>query len=108
AAQDGAAAGGAAADAGSGGQGGLDWDYEPVWVESNECTACDDCINIAPGVFAYDENNQVVVKDPKGAPFKDIVRAAEKCASFAIHPGTPFDPNEPGLDKLMKRAEKLN
>ena len=101
--------GGAATEAaGTDDQGGLDQAYEPVWVESNECTACDDCIDIAPGVFAYDENNQVVVKDPKGAPFKDIVRAAEKCASFAIHPGTPFDPNEPGLDKLMKRAEKLN
>ncbi|MCG5547642.1 2-oxoacid:acceptor oxidoreductase family protein [Halorhodospira halochloris] len=87
---------------------GLDWEYEPVWVESNECTACDDCIDVAPGVFAYDDNKQVIVKNPKGAAFKDIVKAAEKCSSFAIHPGTPFDPNEPGLDKLMKRAQKLN
>ena len=82
--------------------------YDPVWVETGECTSCDDCIDIAPGVFAYDDNKQVVVKDPKGAPFKDIVRAAEKCASFAIHPGTPFDPNEPGVEKLVKRAEKFN
>ncbi|MBK1733966.1 pyruvate ferredoxin oxidoreductase [Halorhodospira abdelmalekii] len=113
-----AAAGGSAGEAadGSGGTAaaaanataGLDWPYEPVWVESNECTACDDCIDVAPGVFAYDDNKQVIVKDAKGAPFKDIVKAAEKCASLAVHPGTPFDPNEPGLDKLMKRAEKLN
>ncbi len=82
--------------------------HDPVWVETGECTSCDDCIDIAPGVFAYDDNKQVVVKDPKGAPFKDIVRAAEKCASFAIHPGTPFDPNEPGVEKLVKRAEKFN
>ncbi|MFW6277997.1 MAG: 2-oxoacid:acceptor oxidoreductase family protein [Halorhodospira sp.] len=98
----------AAAEGDDGAGGGLAQAYDPVWVESHECTACDDCINIAPGAFAYDENKQVVVKDPKGAPFKDIVRAAEKCPSFAIHPGTPFDPNEPGLEKLVKRAEKFN
>jgi pyruvate-ferredoxin/flavodoxin oxidoreductase len=40
-------------------------------------------------------------------PFKDIVKAAEKCAARVIHPGTPSDPNEKGLDKLLKRAEKF-
>ncbi len=91
------------------GQGaGLDVEYDPVWVESNECTACDECLKIAPGVFAYDESKQAVVKDPKGAGYKDIVRAAEKCPALAIHPGTPFDPSEPNLDKLQKRAAKFN
>ncbi|ABM60861.1 2-oxoacid:acceptor oxidoreductase family protein [Halorhodospira halophila] len=101
-------AGGESADGGAAAEAAPAPAHDPVWVESNECTACDDCIDIAPGVFAYDDNKQVVVKDPKGASFKDIVRAAEKCASFAIHPGTPFDPNEPGIDKLIKRAEKFN
>jgi len=104
----GAGAQGEAADNGGAAEAAPAPAHDPVWVESNECTACDDCIDIAPGVFVYDDNKQVVVKDPKGAPFKDIVRAAEKCASFAIHPGTPFDPNEPGLEKLIKRAEKFN
>ena len=108
-----AAATAGGAQTGAGGDGGaapsgLDWEYEPVWVEPGECTSCDDCIEIAPGVFGYDDDGQIMVKDPKGASFKDIVRAAEKCSSFAIHPGTPFDPGESGLDKLMKRAQKLN
>jgi pyruvate-ferredoxin/flavodoxin oxidoreductase len=47
------------------------------------------------------------VNDPKGGPFKDIVRAAEKCTGRCIHPGTPVDPNEKGVDKLIKRAEKF-
>ncbi|EHQ52810.1 pyruvate flavodoxin/ferredoxin oxidoreductase domain-containing protein [Ectothiorhodospira sp. PHS-1] len=83
-------------------------EYEPVWVETTECTACDECVQIAPGVFAYDDNRQAVVTNPQGAPYKDIVRAAEKCTVMAVHPGTPFNPNEPDAEKLMKRAMKFN
>ena len=97
----------AAAEA-SAGNGGADWEYEPVWVESNECTACDECLQIAPGAFAYNDDKQAVVTDPKGAPYKDLVRAAEKCPALAIHPGTPANPAEPDAEKLMKRAAKFN
>jgi pyruvate-ferredoxin/flavodoxin oxidoreductase len=48
-----------------------------------------------------------VIADPKAGTFKDIVKAAEKCTASAIHPGTPWNPNEPDLDKLIKRAEKF-
>jgi pyruvate-ferredoxin/flavodoxin oxidoreductase len=81
--------------------------YEPAWIDQTECTACDECTNINPKIFAYDENKKAFVKDPKGGPFKDIVRAAEKCTGRCIHPGTPADPGEKGLDKLIKRAEKF-
>lgn len=82
--------------------------YEPVWVETPECTACDECVSIAPKVFAYNDHKQVIVVDPKGAKFADIVKAAEKCTAGCIHPGTPWNPNEPGLDKLIARAAKYN
>jgi pyruvate-ferredoxin/flavodoxin oxidoreductase len=82
-------------------------DYEPVWLETPECTTCDECIEIAPKVFAYDADNHAYIVDPRGAPYKDIVRAAEKCTAGVIHPGTPWNPNEPGLDKLIKRAAKF-
>jgi pyruvate-ferredoxin/flavodoxin oxidoreductase len=81
--------------------------FEPVWIDQSECTACDECVNINPKIFEYDANKKAFVKDPKGGPFKDIVRAAEKCTGRCIHPGTPADPNEKGLDKLVKRAEKF-
>jgi pyruvate-ferredoxin/flavodoxin oxidoreductase len=81
-------------------------DYSPVWVETPECTACDECVNINPKIFAYNADKKVVVVDPKGGPYKDIVKAAEKCTAGCLHPGTPFNQNEPGLDKLIKRAEK--
>jgi pyruvate-ferredoxin/flavodoxin oxidoreductase len=84
----------------------LPWEYEPVWVESPECTACDECTDLAPKVFQYNDQQQAVVIDPKGAPFKDIVKAAEKCTASCLHPGMPWNAAEKGVEKLIKRAEK--
>ena len=81
--------------------------FEPAWIDQTECTACDECMNISPKIFAYDGGKKAYVTDPRGGPFKDIVRAAEKCTGRCIHPGTPADPNEKGVDKLIKRAEKF-
>ena len=83
-------------------------DYEPVWVETPECTACDECINLAPKTFAYNDQKLAVVIDPKGCRFADIVKAAEKCTAGCIHPGTPWNMGEPGIEKLMARAAKYN
>ena len=81
-------------------------DYEPVWLETPECTACDECVEIAPGVFQYNADGLAEVINPKGAPFKDIVKAAEKCTAGCLHPGSPWNASEKDLDKLIKRAEK--
>ena len=94
-----AAATAAAAEAGG---------YEAAWVETPECTACNECIAIAPGAFAYNDQNKVVVHQAKGARYADFVKAAEKCTAGCIHPGTPWNPNEPGLEKLMARGAKFN
>ncbi len=80
--------------------------YEPVWIDTPECTGCDECININPKIFAYDERKHAYVVDPRGGSYKDIVRAAEKCTARVIHPGTPWDPSEKDLDKLVTRATK--
>ena len=83
-------------------------DYEPVWIETPECTACDECTILAPKIFAYNEQKLAVVINPKGAKFADIVKSAEKCTAGCIHPGTPWNMNEPGIEKLMVRAAKFN
>ncbi len=84
----------------------LPWEYEAVWVETPECTACDECTDLAPAVFKYNAQKQVEVIDPRGAPFKDIVKAAEKCTAACLHPGTPWSTGEKDVEKLMQRAEK--
>jgi pyruvate-ferredoxin/flavodoxin oxidoreductase len=81
-------------------------DWEPVWIETPECTACDECTDLNPKIFAYNDQKQAIVVNPKGGPYKDIVKAAEKCTAGCIHPGTPWNPAEKDVDKLIKRAEK--
>jgi len=100
------AKGGDSARAGGNGGAALRQDYEPMWIETPECTACDECIEINPKMFAYNDQKQAYVVDARAGTFKDIVRAAEKCTAGVIHPGTPFNPNEKDLDKLVKRAAK--
>ncbi|MBI4986452.1 MAG: 2-oxoacid:acceptor oxidoreductase family protein [Rhodocyclales bacterium] len=82
--------------------------YEPVWLETPECTACDECTGIAPKVFAYNADKKATVVNPKGAKYADLVKAAEKCTAGCIHPGTPWNASEPGLEKLKARAAKFN
>lgn len=81
--------------------------FEAAFIDKSECTACDECVNINPKIFKYDENKKAFVDDPRGGPYKDIVRAAEKCTGQCINPGTPSDPSEKGIDKLIKRAAKF-
>ena len=58
-------------------------------------------------IFAYNDKKLAYVKDPGGGPYKDIVRAAEKCTAKVIHPGYPADRSAKGIAKLIKRAEKF-
>jgi pyruvate-ferredoxin/flavodoxin oxidoreductase len=85
--------------------GGNGADYEPVWIDTPECDGCEECVKINPKIFAFNADKQAEVIDPKGGSYLDIVKAAEKCTVSCIHPGTPWDPNEKDLDKLIKRAE---
>jgi pyruvate-ferredoxin/flavodoxin oxidoreductase len=76
------------------------------WIETKLCTACDECTRINKRIFVYNKDKQAVIKNPRGGPFRDIVKAAEKCSAAIIHPGKPQDPNEKNLAKWIKRAEK--
>ncbi len=80
--------------------------FEAAWIETPECTACDECVDINPHIFAYNDEGLAYVKDPTAGPFIDIVKSAEKCTAECLHPGTPFNSNEKNVDKLIKRAEK--
>ena len=81
-------------------------DYEPAWIETPECTACDECTNLNANIFAYNDDKLAYIKNAQGGPYSDIVKAAEKCTASIIHPGTPWDMSEADIDKWIKRAEK--
>ncbi len=81
--------------------------HEPVWIETPDCTTCDECVDIAPSMFQYNEEKKAIVIDPTKGTFEDIVRSAEKCTAVIIHPGTPWNLDEPNLEQLIKRAEKF-
>ncbi len=81
--------------------------HEAVWIETPDCTTCDECVDIAPSMFQYNEDKKAIVIDPTKGTFEDIVRSAEKCTAVIIHPGTPWNPDEPNLEQLIKRAEQF-
>ena len=82
--------------------------YMAPWIDTDECTSCDECVNINPAIFKYNEQKKAFIQDPLAGPYKDLVKAAEKCTAQVIHPGLPKDPNEKDADKWIARAKKYN
>lgn len=56
-------------------------------------------------MFAYDANKQAYIADINAGTYAQLVEAVESCQVAVIHPGKPRNPNEPGLEALLKRAE---
>lgn len=83
-------------------------DYMAPWLETEECTACDECIKINPKMFEYNADKKAYIKDPKAGTYQDLVKAAEKCTARVIHPGLPADRSEKDIEKWIQRGEKFN
>jgi pyruvate-ferredoxin/flavodoxin oxidoreductase len=78
------------------------------YIDSAQCTACNECTNLNKRMFAYNGKKQAYVKDPRAGTFRELVQAAEKCPVKIIHPGTPLNPKEKDLDKWVERARPFN
>jgi pyruvate-ferredoxin/flavodoxin oxidoreductase len=78
------------------------------WLETEECTSCDECIDLNSKIFAYNSEKKAYILDPNGGPYQDLVKAAEKCTAGVIHPGLPSDRTEKDIEKWIKRGEKFN
>jgi ferredoxin len=81
---------------------------EEAWIDTALCTSCNDCININPRLFVYDENKQARIGDSRAGTYVQLVEAAEKCPARCVHPGQPLDPDEAGVDALVVRAAPFN
>jgi hypothetical protein len=75
------------------------------YIETARCTSCNECTQINDKMFGYDANKQAFILNPDAGTYLQLVEAAENCQVSIIHPGKPRNPNEPGLEELMKRAE---
>jgi 4Fe-4S single cluster domain of Ferredoxin I len=80
---------------------------DEAWIETARCPSCDECQMINNRMFAYDERRQAYIKDLAAGTYRQLVEAAESCQVAIIHPGKPRDPNEPGLEELLVRAESF-
>lgn len=74
-------------------------------IDSQQCISCDECVNRNSRMFAYNENMQAVITDLTAGTYRDLVEAAESCKMAIIAPGKPWNPDEPGLEELLLRAE---
>jgi hypothetical protein len=75
------------------------------YIETPRCSTCNECTRINPNMFAYNENKQAYIKNADAGTYAELVEAAESCQLSIIHPGRPRNPNEPGLEELIARAE---
>jgi pyruvate-ferredoxin/flavodoxin oxidoreductase len=79
-----------------------------AWIETMRCTSCNECTNLNPRLFGYDDNKQAYIKDIHAGTFAQLVQGAERCPAGIIHPGDPVNKREKDLEKWIKRAEPFN
>jgi pyruvate-ferredoxin/flavodoxin oxidoreductase len=82
--------------------------YLAPWIDTEDCTSCDECVNLNPKMFAYNDDKKAYIKDVNAGTYQDLVKAAERCTARVIHPGLPKDRSAKDADKWVKRGEKYN
>ncbi len=82
--------------------------YLAPWIDSEQCTACDECTRLNPAIFAYGPDRKAYVKNPRGGPYRDLVKAAERCTERIIHPGLPRERSDPEVLRWIERGRKYN
>ena len=56
-----------------------------IWVDREACIGAGPCVDIAPNVFALDDEDICVVIDPSGDSDNDILVAAQDCPMQCIY-----------------------
>lgn len=77
------------------------------YLDTDLCTSCDDCHDINPEMFKFNENKQAYLADPKAGTFEQLVLAAEKCPAHCIYPGAPRHDDPTATEEIRVRAAKL-
>jgi ferredoxin len=80
-------------------------DPDVASVETLRCSSCNECTLAFPKMFAYNDDKQAYLRDARAGTYRQLVEAAESCQVSVIHPGKPWNPDEPGLEELLERAK---
>jgi ferredoxin len=56
-----------------------------VYVDENECTGCELCVDSLPEVFEMTSEGVSHVHDTKGAPAEKIQEVIDSCPAECIH-----------------------
>lgn len=56
-----------------------------VYVDQDQCTGCEACVELCPGVFEKGTMGTAQVKNPEGASVEEIQEAMDLCAARCIH-----------------------
>nr|VFJ75678.1 MAG: 4Fe-4S single cluster domain of Ferredoxin I [Candidatus Kentron sp. FW] len=59
------------------------------WIDTPLCTTCNECTDLNPRLFVYNEDKQAEIGDLTAGTHAELVEAAEICPAKCIHPGTP-------------------
>jgi ferredoxin len=78
--------------------------FDEPYIDTVLCTTCNECTNLNPRLFVYNDNRQATINDPAAGTFEDLVKAAEKCPARCIHPGAPRADDPTVNDDLLTRA----
>jgi hypothetical protein len=82
--------------------------HDEAWIETSRCASCNECTNRNTRMFRYNENKQACIADLRAGTYRELVEAAEACKVAIIHPGKPWNPNEPDLEELLRRARNFH
>ncbi len=82
--------------------------FDDPYIDTALCTSCNECTDMYPHIFNYDDNKQAYITDATAGPYRELVLAAEICPVRIIHPGKPNNPDEPNLEEWIKRAAPFN
>jgi len=55
------------------------------YVDKEECTSCNVCVDTVPTVFQMDDDNKAEVIDANGASESEIQEAIDVCPAACIH-----------------------
>lgn len=81
--------------------------FDESWLDTPLCTSCNDCFKVNPLLFSYNSDKQAQLGDLSKGTYAQLVKAAELCPAHCIHPGRPWNPDEPGLEALVAKAKQL-